>query len=332
MAGRKKKGLKGVNLYKDPIELNTATFYDYLNRFQKIATSMFEWKNLPDGMDARYLERTLYYTGTAALLLDPEFGFINTRAVTSGRINIYGLPTSIKCFSYEYEKEREVYVGFKKDDEEDRENAKKTTAILVLNNFEKLPTEPSLQLFALRLTEAQRSIDMNIKQMKFPRIVLTDKSQEFTMRNLVNQIDDNELNIFADKNILSPDQIRSIDTHADYVADKLTEIKREIWNEALTFLGISNLDTKRERMITSETDSKNELINLNLQSYLAPRKEACRQFNELFGTNVDVTVRSDLHNLVKEMDNAFTDIKNEVGENLVENAIKDVEKSEVKDE
>ena len=28
------------------------------------------------------------------------------------------------------------------------------------------------------------------------------------------------------------------------------------------------MDSKRERMIVSESDSKNELINLNLQSYL----------------------------------------------------------------
>ena len=39
---------------------------------------------------------------------------------------------------------------------------------------------------------------------------------------------------------------------------------------------------KKERLITDEANSNNELINLNLQSYLAPRQEACKQFNEKF--------------------------------------------------
>ena len=34
---------------------------------------------------------------------------------------------------------------------------------------------------------------------------------------------------------------RSINTNAPFVADKIIDYKKEIWNEALTFLGINNL-------------------------------------------------------------------------------------------
>lgn len=73
---------------------------------------------------------------------------------------------------------------------------------------------------------------------------------------------------------------------------------------------------KKERLITDEANSNNELINLNLQSYLAPRQEACRQFNEKFGlTGTDkeiyVRVRSDLHNIIKNAQSIVTEIKNE---------------------
>jgi hypothetical protein len=195
-------------------------------------------------------------------------------------------------------------MGFDNIKEADREKY----AVLVMNNAEMIPTAPTLELFAKRLAEVQRVCDINILQQRTPRIILTDKTQELTMRNMINQIDDNVLNIFGDKNIMTPDQIRSIDTEAPYLADKLSDYKKEIFNEALTFLGISNIDYKKERMITSETDSKNELINLNLQSYLATRKKACEQFNKLFGTNISVAVRSDLHNVVKELQNSFEDI------------------------
>ena len=79
---------------------------------------------------------------------------------------------------------------------------------------------------------------------------------------------------------------------------------------------------KKERMITEEANSNNELINLNLQSYLAPRQEACRQFNEKFGLTgtdkeISVRVRSDLHNIIKNVQSIVNDYKEkEIKEDL----------------
>ena len=71
---------------------------------------------------------------------------------------------------------------------------------------------------------------------------------------------------------------------------------------------------KKERLITDEANSNNELINLNLQSYLVPRQEACRQFNEKFGftgtdKEISVRVRSDLHNIIKNAQSIVQDFK-----------------------
>ena len=300
-----RKTIRGHNQFKDAILMNSQTYFDYLDRFKKIATSIFEWKNLPESMDSRYLELSLYYTGVAALLWTKEYGFLNLKCSPSDKLNIYGIPVKYQCWSYGFNVDRKTYMGYEKDDNKKQDEY----CVVVMNNYDRIATAPTLELFAKRLAEVQRVCDVNIQQQKTPRIILTDKQQELTMRNMVNQIDDNILNIFGDKNILTPDQIKSIDTEAPYLADKLTDYKKEIWNEALTFLGISNIDYKRERMISSETDSKNELINLNLQSYLITRKKACEQFNRLFGTDIDVVVRSDLHNIVKELENSFEDVE-----------------------
>lgn len=307
-----KNSIRMHNQFKDAILINSQTYFDYLERFKKLATSMFEWKNVPDSMDARFLELSLYYIGKACILYDEKYGLINVKCGTNGTLNIYGIPTSLSCWSYSYNTIRNTYQGFDGITEEDKEKVRKNTGVLVMNNNTMIPTAPTLELFAYRLAEAQRACDMNIKQQKFPRIILTDKKQELTMRNVINQIDDNELNIFGNKNAGIPESIKAIDTQAPYVADKITDYKREIWNEMLTYLGISNMDSKRERQIVAESDSKNELINLNLESYLYTRKKACEECNKLFGTNIDVVVRSDLHNLVKEIDNSFQDIKEEI--------------------
>ena len=170
-----------------------------------------------------------------------------------------------------------------------------------------------MELFALRLYEAERTADVNIKSQKTPILLLVNEKQRLTMENLYLQYDGNKPFIFGDKDNLSETQLKAIKTDAPFIADKIIDYKKEIWNEALTFLGINNIMVdKKERLITDEANSNNELINLNLQSYLAPRQEACKQFNEKFGftgtdKEISVRVRSDLHNIIKNAQSIVND-------------------------
>lgn len=174
-----------------------------------------------------------------------------------------------------------------------------------MKNFQHLGT---LELFAYRLYEAERTCDVNIKAQKTPLILRGDESLKLTMKNLYNQYIGNEPIIYADKNQLGANSIEAIKTEAPFIADKIMMYKQQIWNEALTYLGIDNISSeKKERLVESEVNSNNELVNLNLQSRLATRKYACKQFNEYFGLTgtdkeIDVKVRSDLFNVVKKTD------------------------------
>ena len=301
----KKLKKKAINSeFEDAQLLNSATYFDYLERMKKIALSMFEWQNLPDTMNARYLEMCLYYKGQAALLKDQNYGFINTQAADSGYINIYGLPTLINCFSYSYNSQRNLYVPDSDDSEDD-------SCILVMNTFERVPTCAMIELFAQRLADAQRTADINIAAQRTPVLILTDKNQELTLKNMYAQYEGNAPVIYGDRNQLTPDAIRTVNTEAKFIGREIMDYKREIWNEMLTALGISNLSEKRERLISNEADSNNELVNLNLQSFLIPRQKAAEEFNKLFNLEGDkaisVRVRSDLYNIVKQYDSIADD-------------------------
>lgn len=301
--------------FRDAVLLNNETYFDYLNRMKKICLSMFQWLNLPDTMNGRYLEMCLYYNGQASLLYDEDYGFINTQAVDSGYINIYGLPTKINCFSYRYNKLRELYVpGSDLPPEEE--------CILVMNNYERIPTGSTISLFAKRLADAQRVADTNINAQGTPILIATDQRQALTMKKMYEQYEGNTPVIYGDKNLTSPDTLKAIKTDAPFVANDIMDYKREIWNEFLSFIGVNNLSEKRERLITREADSNNELVNLNMQSYLIPRKQAAKEFNEKFGLNgsraIDVKLRSDLYNVIKENESIVSDYqieKTEEGEN-----------------
>ena len=296
---------------------NEKTYFDYLNRFKKIALSMFEWENLPKSMNQRYLEQCLYYKGQAALLYDEDYGYLNTQCCSNGNLNIYYLPSSLNCYSFGYQKDRKLYTGNININPDTNEKIKTDQCILVMNNWERIPTAMTLELFAYRLYEAQRTADVNIINSKTPVLILTDENQKLALENAYTQYTGNAPVIFADKNSGLENAIRSIDTRVEFIADKLLDYKKEIWNEALTFLGINNMrNDKKERMITDEANSNNELINLNLQSYLIPRREAAKQFNDYFGLTgtdkeIKVKIRSDLHNIIKETESIISN-KSEV--------------------
>ena len=295
----------------DSALVNDQTYFDYLERLKKIALSIFEWKNLPESMNQRYLEECLFYKGQASLLKDEKFGFINTQCCSNGQINIYGLPTSLNCYSFDYQTDRKLYTGLK------NENSEKDSCVLVMNTWEKIPTASTLNLFALRLYEAERTCDVNIKAQKTPVLITVDESQRLTMENLYSQYDGNKPVIFGDKHQLGENVLRAIKTEAGYITDKVTEYKKEIWNEALTFLGINNIAvSKKERLVSDEANYNNEVTNLNLQSFLIPRQEACKEFNELFGLTgtdkeISVRVRSDLFNIIKQEDSIVKDYDND---------------------
>lgn len=291
----------------EAVWLNDQTYLDYKHRLKKIATSIFEWQNLPDSMDSEYIEYCLYALGQCAFLHTPEYGFINTKATINGNLNMYGLPTALNCYSYgSIQYNRNVYYGGEigKEDSE---------CILVKNTQDRnpVPTVATLELFAYRLYQAERTADVNIQNAKRSRLILTNEKQRLTMENVFRQYDSNVPYIFGDSENFKSGSVESLDISSTFIGSDIMKYKKEIWNEALTFLGVDNFSEKKERLVSDEIDTNNEVINLNLMSFLAPRQKACELFNKKYGMNIDVKVRSDLDNIVKTYASAVIDKYND---------------------
>ena len=315
---------KARNSLEDAVLMNNATYFDYLERFKRIALSMFEWTNLPDSMDARYLERCLYYTGQAAMLYLEPYGYINTKSATSGKLNLYGLPTKIRCFSYgEINTSRRVFNGVSEavakinGYEDDTDDKKSTEAILVLNNWEGVATASTVELFAMRMAITERAIDVNIRAQKTPFVLVTNQNKRLSMMNALDQVEKNAMALVVEQNQLDTESFKTLQTQAPFVADKLTDYKHGIWNEFLTFLGVDNISEKRERMISAETMSNNECVNLNMMAGLKPREKAAKEFNQKYGKNIEVKLRSDVYNIIKSTESIVMDsLDTEDAENI----------------
>ena len=257
--------------------MNNATFMQYFNRLTELSISMFEWKNLPETVDPRFLELTLFGDGMAIFFEDEVLGFCALRTMIGGKLNIYQIPTIRTAYASN---------GYNMTLDE-------TNSVIVFNNMLHTNSVMDVEQFSKRLYNLDRIIDVNANAQKTPILVSCDDTQRLTLLNLYKQYDGNAPVIFGDKN-LNPNSLKVLTTGAPYVADKIYQLKVQIWNEALTYLGISNINiTKKERLITDEVTRNQGGTIASRYSRLEARRQACKQINDMFGLDIWVDYRED---------------------------------------
>ena len=256
--------------------LNDLTFTDYYFRLMMLARTVYKWENLPNHMDEKWIERFLFREGKCVFFKDKEKGLMVMPCADTNQLNPYEEPVSLMPFGVGYRGEP-LEVG--------------KECVLIRNNDEMIPTAFTVKLFAYRLAEISRTIDININAQKTPSLIIGSEKQRLTLKNIYAQWNGNEPVIYGDKT-LDPDALRVLKTDAPIVFPQLQIQKQSIWNECLTFLGINNANTeKRERLITDEVEANNLHIDLSAQCMLKSREKACEQINKLFGTNITVRLR-----------------------------------------
>ena len=254
---------------------NFITFAHYFDWLQNMATNIFKWENLPDTVPEYFIEQTLFTRGKALFFNDPELGFLCLPASGNGTKNVYGEDVAFYAHSYGYTRTIPADDG-----------------VLIWNNNTKSPTSEIVLAFAGRLATIERVTDTNMNAQKTPILLVGDEKSIITLKNIYKKYEGNEPVIFGDKNFMNNQTITSINTMAPYVIDKLDVHKQNLWNEALTFLGIKNANTdKRERLITAEVDANDQHIQSNLDIMLTARERAVEKINEMFGLDIRVSVR-----------------------------------------
>ena len=277
--GRKRDTQFGESAY-----MNNRTYMQYYNRLTELALSMFEWKNLPKTVDQRFLEMCLFSDGMCVFFEDDVLGYLGLRCMIGGRLNVYQIPTDRKAYATNgYQKELDG-----------------TNSVIIFNNYLHTNSMLDVEMFSKRLYNLDRAIDVNANAQKTPVLIQCDESQRLTMKNLYKQYEGNEPFIFGSKG-LDANGLKVLQTGAPYVADKLYELKTQIWNEALTYLGISNINVvKKERMITDEVTRNQGGTVASRYSRLESRRQACKQINEMFGLDIWVEYREDFQDVEEQ--------------------------------
>ena len=274
--------------FGDSLFQNNNQYGMYLERLTELAISMFEWKNLPDSCDERFLELTLFTNGYAVFFKDEDLSntglsdsdtgsYLALPVATNGRWNVYNIPTKRRAYASN---------GYNK-------NLDINNSVVIYNNLLHTNSINISRTYARRLYNLDRIVDVNANAQKTPILILANEQQRLTMLQVYQKWDGNEPVIFGDRD-LDMKLVQALRTDAPYVADKIQALKTELWNEALTYLGISNISfQKKERMISDEVLRNQGGTIASRYSRLNARRKAADQINKMFGLNIEVDFRED---------------------------------------
>lgn len=276
--GRRTKTNNG--LFIDSAVGNKMSYMTYYAQLLEIAISRFKWINLPDTVDARFLELALNTKGLALFFKDEDIGYLGMNTTIGGPLSNYNIPINRQAFaSNGYKANRTI-----KD------------SVIIWNNLIHTNGQLKLLEFSKDLYNLECIIRTNANAQKTPLMILCDERTRLTMENLYQKYQGNAPFIFGSSrnSDLSVTSIQAMNTQAPYLADKLYQLKTNIWNEVLTFLGIPNVSvTKKERMLSDEVNRMQGGVFASRYSATEARKQACREINKMFGLNIDVEFRQE---------------------------------------
>lgn len=269
---------------------NRLTYNFYYDRLLEMSLARYEWLNLPDSVDARFLELTLFKNGLALFFEDDVLGMLALPVIISGPFNVYKIPIRRRAFTPGVSSVNETDKSTVSTYHAERTNK---DSVICYNNMLHSASLNMCRMYARRLADIDRTIDVNISAQKTPVLIEADSNTLLSLKNAYKQFDGNYPVIYGKKGI--SEHINVLTTGAPLVAPALQQLKQTIWNDALEALGIANHGAdKKERVNTLEIQANQGGTIASRYSGLIAREQACDAVNRMFGTDISVRYREEV--------------------------------------
>ena len=239
----------------------------YARVLSEMCMNRYHWTGLPEEIDPRFLEMTLFSQGLSVFFWDEEFNrYFALRGAGFGTPNMYNNPTEFIVYG-------NTMVN---------KTMKSDLCVPIWNNYLRTGDTDIVGVYARRLSEIDTTTEIDLIHMRVPVLLTADTNERNPMIAEVNSV--TGMGTLQDK-------ISSISTgiNKDYLPNVM-EAKVRTWNEALTLLGIMNVNSsKKERMVVEEASGSSGQVLAMRAVNLQARKYACEWINAKYGLNVDVT-------------------------------------------
>lgn len=247
----------------------------YQRHLTELCVNRFKWENMPEEIDLRWLELHLFYNGVVVFFRHKENDkLMIAHAAGTGQVNWYDNPTTWSVMGAQMKTET-----FDAD-----------ACVPIYCSALRTPDTDIVNLYAMKLANLDRTIELTVKNLRVPRIVTVSESQRLTWANLMRKVEEGEPFIFG-VDTLDIGQVQALDTGAHpETLPKLLEAKSKLWNECMGLLGLNNANQdKKERLVTDEVTANDEQVMAARNIHLKSRKFAVEQINKMFNQSIKVS-------------------------------------------
>lgn len=291
----------GFNKLNDMNKIN----FQMMLLFLTIATERYEWKGLPKEVPQWCLEKILNLYGQAVLFKVGD-KYVVTQAVNSSMLNVYGQPTQVQPVALNGKSFPNVRVYDDIEVVNGKYTEVKRDAVLIKNNMYSLPTYGLIKPLVDRLCFIWESAGINAGLSRVLALIHCNKDVSGIVKSEIGKImggTRNGLAIVSDKsNVL--EKIEKLDLKIEYTPDKYWQDFDNTFNLICEIVGLTTdmNKAKKERVLTAQVESNDELTSIVAKGYLGFRKQSCEEAKEVFGLNITVDEYKDIK-ATKPMDN-----------------------------
>lgn len=276
-----KSGYKKLNTMND-ISIQLFTL------LMSIATHRYKWSGLPKELTAYHLEKVANFYGQGVLIKYNGTYAILQMANTS-MLNIYNEPVKCVAIAMNGLNFGEYFIKPYFDVEKNYVN--KQNAVWLRNNDNCTSTYFLLKPVIERLSFIWESLGIHEGLSRIKALVYANKNISPVIRQQFEKLigNDKAITVVMEKtNAL--DDIKKIDLGITYDPTKYWEDFDKTFALACQLVGITtNIATiKKERLVTSEVESNDELTTITEDIYLEHRKQFCKEVKEVFGDEWNV--------------------------------------------
>lgn len=273
------KTSKKLAQYENNLEFQN-TFYNLLN----IAMYSFSFEGLPETCNERFFKMNLILRGCAAIINDPELGFLSLGITPmTTKPNIYGEWSEINAYGWNgFNKTYKNFIYGSGDYD--------VQSVVCKDNETLYPFMNYLIMYSKRMADCMRTLDITARKLKTPYFITCDESQKTNIKKILDDVDFNNDSIIANKSTM-PNEFSVLDTKVKPESVVvLWQHYSNLESEIRTLLGINsaaNLD-KKERLVVDEANANDILTDINIDYRMKCYQQFCDTVNKVFGLNISV--------------------------------------------
>lgn len=249
----------------------------YIRLLTELAANRFKWSGLPDSVDVRFLEMTLFRQALSVFYFDDRFGkFFALRGGSTNWVNMMDNPTGFLVVGNNFQSK----------------TVSSKNAVPIWANYVRVPDWDIVSIYSSKLANLDRSIEINSENARRNKFVASAENQRLSYQNINRQIEEGQNNIQISGPAQDLEFVKTVDlgVNPDTI-EKLHIVRTRLWNECMGLLGIENANQdKKERLVAAEVNANDDQTSMMRYVNLNARRMACDTINKRYGASHGLNV------------------------------------------